>query len=112
MGSKQDLGLVLGVNSIDIMNFGHKTGPHSGPNSVLVHYKFRYVSKLQKLLGPGSGPDSGPDSGPTKMSIELPPGVQFNGHFRDIPKLVPNHIWSFDTCLNFLFPSTDIVRKP
>ena len=41
----------LGVNSIDIMNFGHetghKTGPSSGPNSVLGQYKFRYVSKLQ-----------------------------------------------------------------
>ena len=43
----------LGVNSIDIMNFGHrtecKTGPSSGPNSVLGYkYKFRHVSKLQK----------------------------------------------------------------
>ena len=41
-----------GCNSIDIMNFGHKTGnetgPSSGPNSVLGHYKFRYASKLQK----------------------------------------------------------------
>ena len=35
-------------NSIDIMNFGVKTGPSSGPNSILGHYKFRYVSKLQK----------------------------------------------------------------
>ena len=37
-----------GVNSIDIINFGHeighKTGPCSGPNSVLGHYKFRCVS--------------------------------------------------------------------
>ena len=35
-----------GVNSIDIKNFGHKTGretgPHSGPTSVLGgHFKFR-----------------------------------------------------------------------
>ena len=43
---------VLEVNSIDIMNFGHETGhetgPRSGPTSVLGHYKFRHVSKLQK----------------------------------------------------------------
>ena len=42
----------LGVNSIDIMNFGHEsgheTGPSSAPNSVLGHYKFRHASKLQK----------------------------------------------------------------
>ena len=42
----------LGVNSIDIMNVGHdtghKTGPSSGPNSLLGHFKFRYVSKHQK----------------------------------------------------------------
>ena len=31
----------LGVNSIDIMNLGHETGPSSGPNSVLGHYKFK-----------------------------------------------------------------------
>ena len=40
---------LLGVNSIDIMNFGHETGretgPSSGPNSVLGHNKFRHVSK-------------------------------------------------------------------
>ena len=36
-----------GCNSIDILNFGHKTGPSSGPTSVLGHYKFRDVSKLQ-----------------------------------------------------------------
>ena len=39
-----------GCNSKDTLNFGHKTwrqtGPHSGPNSVLGHYKFRHVSKL------------------------------------------------------------------
>ena len=57
---------VLGANSIDTLNFRHKTGPHSGPNSVLGHSKFRHVSKLQKRLGQGSG-------GPTKMSIELHP---------------------------------------
>ena len=43
--------LVLGVNSIDILNFGrktgHKIGPGSGPNSVLGHYKFRHLLKLQ-----------------------------------------------------------------
>ena len=37
----------LGVNSIDILNFGRKTGlktgPCSGPNSVLGHSKFRHV---------------------------------------------------------------------
>ena len=37
----------LGVNSIDIMNFGHETGPSSGPYSVQGRSKFRYVSKLQ-----------------------------------------------------------------
>ena len=43
--------LNLGVNSIDIMNFGHESGhetePRSGPNLVLGHYKFRYVARLQ-----------------------------------------------------------------
>ena len=44
--------LLLGVNSIVFyMNFGHKTGyetgPSAGPNSVLGHYKFKYVSKLR-----------------------------------------------------------------
>ena len=62
-----------GSNSIDIMNFGHETGHEtgqsSGPHSVLGHYKFRYVSKLQKLLGQGSGPDTGP----YKIPIELHP---------------------------------------
>ena len=38
----------LGVNSIDIMNFGHETGQSSGPNSVLGHSKLRHVSKLIK----------------------------------------------------------------
>ena len=63
----------LEVNLKDILNFGRKTGrktgPNSKPNSVLGHYKFRHVSKLQKWPGPGFGPDSGP----TKMSIELHP---------------------------------------
>ena len=31
------------------------------------------------------------------------PGVQFNRHFRDIPKPVPNHVKSFQTCLNLQF---------
>ena len=43
---------IQGVNSIDIMNFGHETGhetgPSSGPKSVLGHSKFRHVRKLQK----------------------------------------------------------------
>ena len=43
--------VVQGCNSIDTLNFGHKIGPktqpHSGPNSVLGHKKFRHVSKLQ-----------------------------------------------------------------
>ena len=38
---------ILGVDSIDIVNFGHETGhetgPSSGPRSVLGHYKFRCV---------------------------------------------------------------------
>ena len=34
---------LLGVNSIDIVNLRHETGP----SSVLGHYNFRYVSKLQ-----------------------------------------------------------------
>ena len=38
----------LGCNSIDILNFGYKTGPIFGPNSVLGHRKFRHVSKFQK----------------------------------------------------------------
>ena len=25
---------------------------------------------------------------------------QFDGHYRDVPKPVPNHVWSFETCLN------------
>ena len=37
----------LGVNSIEILHFGCKTGqqtgPCSGPNSVLEHSKFRHV---------------------------------------------------------------------
>ena len=37
---------IQGCNSIDILNFGRKTRLHSGPNSVLGHYKFRHVSKL------------------------------------------------------------------
>ena len=28
------------------------------------------------------------------------PGVQFTRHFIDIPCSVPNHVWSFETCLN------------
>ena len=40
-----------GCNSIDILNFGpqtgRKTGPSSGPHSVLGHSEFRHVSKLQ-----------------------------------------------------------------
>ena len=36
--------ILLGCNSIGTLNFGRKigrqTGPHSGPNSVLEHYKF------------------------------------------------------------------------
>ena len=36
-----------GLNSIDILNFGHVTGPCSGPNSVLGHRNFRHGSKLQ-----------------------------------------------------------------
>ena len=53
----------LGCNSIDTLNFvpktGRKTSPRTGPHSVLGHYTFIHVSKLQKWLGPGSGPDSG-----------------------------------------------------
>ena len=26
-------------------------------------------------------------------------GVQFNTHFRDVPKPVLNHVWSFESCL-------------
>ena len=39
----------LGCNSIEILKrtTGCKTGPISGPNSVLEHSKFRRVSKLQ-----------------------------------------------------------------
>ena len=39
------------------------------------------------------------------------PGVRFNKDFRDFPKPVPNHIWSFETYLNFLFPGTVVVLK-
>ena len=28
------------------------------------------------------------------------PGVQFNGHFRESPNPYPNHVCSFETCLN------------
>ena len=37
------VGVLQGANSIDILNFRHKTVPHSGPNSVLGHSKFRHV---------------------------------------------------------------------
>ena len=41
-----------GVNSIDIMNFGqetrHKTGPHSGPTSVLGHKSFDMPQNSKK----------------------------------------------------------------
>ena len=36
-----------GRNSIDILNLGRKSGPSSGPHSVLGQCKFRHVSKLQ-----------------------------------------------------------------
>ena len=65
--------VIQGCNSIDLLNFGHKTGcktgPSSGATSVLGHYKLRHVSKLQTCLGHGSGPDSGTKN----MSIELYP---------------------------------------
>ena len=34
----------------------------------------------------------------------IPARVQFNRHFRDLLKPVPNHVWSFETCLNFEYP--------
>ena len=37
---------IQGCNSIAILNFGSKTEPHSGPYSVLGHYKIRHISKL------------------------------------------------------------------
>lgn len=30
---------------------------------------------------------------------------------RNIPKPVPNHAWSYETCLNFKLPSTEVVSK-
>ena len=81
--AKECAGGQQGVNSIDIMNFGHeagrKTGPSSGPHSV-GRYKLWYVSKLQKWLGQGSGPDSKP----RKMSIELHPWLWRNVYFLSI----------------------------
>ena len=41
----------LGVDSIDIMNFGHKTGPSSGPNSVLGQSKNDLSKVLFLILG-------------------------------------------------------------
>ena len=39
-------------------------------------------------------------------------GARFNRHFRwDVPNPVPNHVWSFQTCLNLQFPSTEDVPK-
>ena len=35
-----------------------------------------------------------------------PPGVQFNRHFGDVPKPVPDQAWSFETYLKFWCPST------
>ena len=43
--------MYLGVNSIDIMNFVLETGTSSGPNSLLGHYKFGYVSNSENDLG-------------------------------------------------------------
>ena len=50
------LTVVLGVNSLDIRNFGHETGPSSGPNSILAYYYSLDMSQnsnndLGKVLG-------------------------------------------------------------
>ena len=45
------IAIILGGDSIDIENLGHETGPRSGPNLVLGHWKLRHVSKLQTWLG-------------------------------------------------------------
>lgn len=77
-----------GANSIDILNFGrktgHKTGPSSEPNSILWHNKFRHVSKLQKWHRQGSGP--------RKMSIELHPCSScYQGLYRTDDKRCTEH---------------------
>ena len=35
---------------------------------------------------------------PAVEALKLQPGVQFNRHFGDFPKPVPNPVWSFETC--------------
>ena len=39
------------------------------------------------------------------------PGMQFNRHFIVASKPVPNSVRSFDTCLNFIYPSTEVVLE-
>ena len=40
-------------------------------------------------------------------------GAQFNRHFKDFPKAVPNHcnhVWIFENCLHLKLHSTEVVQ--
>ena len=58
------------------------------------------LAQLDKFAASGEDVDGKDLSFKFTVTIIANAGVKFNINFRTVPKPVPNHSWSFETCLS------------